>query len=69
MIGSDDVVYVIYPEFKDKWGDFFSGFSAKASEAFVSRQAVEFVQYYKFVQDARNLQGHQTRIPFIVDVY
>jgi protease-4 len=69
MVGTGDVEYVIYPEFKDKWSDFFSGFSARASEAFVSRQAVEFVEYYKFVRDARNLQGHQTRIPFMVDIY
>jgi protease-4 len=69
MIQSEDVEYVIYPDFKDKWSDLFSGFSAKASEAFVSKQAVEFVEYYKFVQNARNLQGHQTRIPFMVEVY
>jgi protease-4 len=69
MIGSEEVEYVIYPEFKDKWGDFFEGFSARASEAFVSKQAFEFVEYYKFVQDAKNLKGHQTRIPFIVDIY
>ena len=68
-IGSTDVEYVIYPQYKDKWSDFFNGFSAKASEAFVNRQAIEFVQYYKFMQDARNIQGHQTRIPFIVDIY
>ena len=69
MIGSEDVEYVIYPEYKDKFGDLFDGFSARASEAFVSKQAFEFVKYYKFVQDARNLQGHQARIPFMVEIY
>ncbi len=69
MIGSDDVEYVIYPEYKDKWSELFGGFSSKASEAFVSRQAFEFVKYYKFVQDARNLKGHQTRIPFMIEIY
>jgi hypothetical protein len=69
MIGSDDVEYVIYPEFKDKWSEFFSGFSSRASEAFVKRQAFEFVKYYNFVEDARNLKGHQARIPFMIEIY
>jgi len=69
MIKAENVEFVIYPEFKDKWSDFFSGFSAKASEAFVNRQAIEFVEYYKFIKDAKNLKGHQTRIPYMIDIY
>ena len=69
MIGTNDVEYVIYPEFKNKWSDFFSDYSTRASEAYVSRQAFEFVKYYKYIRDAQNLQGHQTRIPFMVEIY
>lgn len=69
MIGTDDVEYVAYPKFKDKWSEFFDGFSAKASEAFVKRQAFEFVKYYKFIEDAENLKGHQARIPYLIEIY
>jgi len=69
MIGSEDVEYVIYPEYTDKWSDFFGGFSARASEAFVNRQALEFVEYYKFLQNVKNLKGHQTRIPYEIEIY
>lgn len=69
MIGTEDVEYVIYPEYNDKWSDFFSGFQARASEAFVSQQAGEFIEYYKFMQSAKNLKGHQTRIPYMIEIY
>lgn len=69
MISAEEVELVAYPEFKDKWSDFFGGFSAKASEAFVNRQAFEFVEYYKFIRDAKNLKGHQTRMPYMVEIY
>lgn len=69
MIGSDDVEYEIYPDYKDKWDDFLNGFSTKASSLFISKNAKEFVKYYEFLEDARNLKGHQTRMPFAVEVY
>lgn len=69
MIGSDDVEYEIYPKYKDKWSEFFDGFSARASEAFVKRQAMELVKYYQFIEDANNLKGHQARIPYIIEIY
>lgn len=69
MIGSEDVEYVVYPDFEDKWSDFFSGFSARASEAIIHKQAGEFVEYYKFMQSAKNLKGHQTRIPYLIEIY
>lgn len=69
MIGTEDVEYVAYPKFKDKWSEFFEGFSARASEAFVKRQAIELVKYYKFIEDAENLKGHQARIPYIIEIY
>jgi protease-4 len=69
MIGTEDVEYVIYPEHSDKWSDFFSGFQARASEAFINKNAGEFVEYYKFMQSAKNLKGHQTRVPYMIEIY
>jgi len=68
MIGTEDVEFVAYPNFKDKWSDLFTGMSARASEAFVSKQAIELVESYKLMKNIKNLEGHQTRIPFLLEI-